>query len=197
MPGGRGNKAIETLDPDLRAKIDALIFMGTPVTEIYDSYPQIQSAMQLRTLQEYAKDLRDEQQLDILRSNKRVINKLLAEFDDEADGLSASELVALGTALKGMLGEGKTSTHLNAVDSYLRIRRDRREESAAAMASEKFEVWKKDYLRKERERIEAANRAVETVGRDEGLSDEAINRIRDLYGLPRESDDDGRTASEG
>jgi len=124
MPGGRGNKAIELLDPALRAKIDALIYLGTPVTEIYDQYPQVQAAMQLRTLQEYAKELRDAQQMEILLANKRIMNQLLeAEFGDETGGTTAAEKVALGTALKAMLADNKASTQLNGALAYLQIRK--------------------------------------------------------------------------
>lgn len=132
---GRGNKAIDTLTPELRAMVDALIDSGTDATAIHEEYPAVQIAMSLRTLQEYAKERRRERKVQIVLDQQAVLDRILDTCDVDRSKLTRIQQVALGTTLLEMVTAEKTSGKLNAVDAMLQIRKDERktEEHAIRM----------------------------------------------------------------
>jgi len=180
---GRGNKAIDELSYALRAQVDALIDSGMEISELWDAYPAVQTAISLRSLQDYAKDRRRSKRVEIVLDEKAVLNGLIDHFGLDHRELDEIEKVLMGAALKEVCTAGKTSGRLNGVLAALNVFKHRRKETELAMVGEKFEAWKLDYQRREQERLKAADRKVADYGQKNGLSDEAIAAIQNIYGI--------------
>jgi DNA-binding FrmR family transcriptional regulator len=129
MSGGGRPRAIDSIPVELRAQIDALLDAGTPCTEIYEQFPAVQAAMELRTLQLYAAERLAERQRKIVLDEKALLNGVLDALEVEREGLTPVELAAMGVALKEMMTASKPITRLNGVLAVLNIRKDRRKEA--------------------------------------------------------------------
>lgn len=173
MAVGRGNRAIDELPPELRAHIEALIAEGVPATKIYEEWPAVQAVMSLRTLQETAQQIKDDNRYAIYLQNKRMFDRLIAEFGGDAADKSDAERIAYAATIKGMLGGGKTSTQLNGVDAFLEVHKH----------------WRKAEEHKLRMRMqEETLRKIEGAARTDAATGEKIVDLATVARLMREVD---------
>ncbi len=127
--GGRGNRAVDNLTPELRAQVDALLDMGKDIAEVYESFPAVQAAMSYESLRAYAAQRRRDRQLSIIADARALLDGILDVMEVDRSSLSTIDQVAIATALKAMLAGDGTPDTINGLRGLLNIRKDRRKEA--------------------------------------------------------------------
>jgi hypothetical protein len=126
---GRGNKAIDTLPPDVRGRVDALLDLGQSPTHLYvDGGLGLDQYLEASTFLGYARDRRRERQIQIAQDERVLMDGLLELAEIDPTGLSGEQKILLGTTLKGMMLSAKPTSRLNAVLALLQIRKDQRKQ---------------------------------------------------------------------
>ena len=126
---GRGNKAIDNIPAELRRQLDALLDLGTSPTDIYEDFPAVQAAMDIRTLQRYAAKRRRAKHLEIAMDAKAFLTGLLDKMEIDRGTLTPVEQALLGGALKELLVSEKSLARLGGIDAVLKIQKDRRKQA--------------------------------------------------------------------
>ena len=175
----------EQADQKLLQVVYGRIEDGAAPKEIYDELDiREQCGIELRTFQEWATNYKRLIRIERAKERASYRKQLCAALGIETEALDPLKRLKLSTIVETIASAAERPVKLRATREHELMREgDRREQKAAR------EAEKHDWLRQQRERKAEADKQVETVGRDEGLSDAAIEQIKSIYGLALSSDD--------
>ncbi len=166
---GRGNKAVDTLPPELRAEIDARLDMGASASELFveviQPYQQGLDAderMAARTVQDYATQRRRERQQQIARDEAAVFRSMLGLAGIDKEGLSDLERIQLGVAVHAMMLSPKPTSRLNAIKAVAIIQEGQRRQESHEW-KKRLEQVKTELGRKADEREKAGGERVVSI----------------------------------
>jgi hypothetical protein len=174
---------IDRVPVELRQAAELDLDNGASPTAVWENQNLGQHVC-LRTWQAHATQRSRGRRIERISEQGAYYRQIVKTLGIDTEGLSDLEKLKLGAACRGMLAGGTATAMLRAVEVANDIRRTQIADSAQQIAQAKFAAWKTEWEQKERDRLDAANRRAETIGRDEGLSADAIEKIKQIYGLP-------------